>query len=238
MKPTPQLFNTNIDGRVKHLRRSADAVLKKIQRVYGLSDEDVALPATVPLTFPANKEVPRLEKWYRYCDDQAGAWHALYDKKAAAGERHEMMPGERDRKKREWTDAGNEIMRRYQQGFHVRGKLWTMLDQDKLKHRNAIYASYDNQNALVNIYINHLTNLANAELIDLGLSEEGAHKLNGWLIKGSIDRHDALGDGTAWVMPGHNRHSSTHAEIELVRRYWQSEASDLQCAYRDNQLGH
>ncbi len=138
--------------------------------------------------------------------------------------------------------AARTIMKRYAYGFNLRRK---MREQPQTAIPEACRSFYRNnvtRRELSNIMINHLGNLAEAELMDAGLHAHSAHTLHGTLIAQMIQycSQQMSDNQSAYVLPqlGSTRGKTSDeidARILELRTYWEHVRSELQSSHRTTQ---
>lgn len=101
------------------------------------------------------------------------------------------------------------------------------------------YEAYAKNHAayyLYTIHMNHVTNAAEARLVEAGMDAITAHAVNGYTIRHSIDNARDLIDTDVHILPPQKRPESTEQaekQIRFLRNYWKYRADGLTQGLKD-----
>lgn len=188
------------EQRIDHLTRARDGVWTKLQRVYGVAEGDC---------LPRRSHLRKLNEGI--IDDLTlPAWYATRDDAIA---RSAASP-----------KAGNDIdlracmiMEDYLRIAHLRRHIYNLPEDAVGEGYRTVFAPHAARRQVVDLYMNHTTKLAEAQLRAAGLDAHSAHAINGRLIRNvhNLYAHTTFDFEAAKVRPdiGSIRGKST-AEID------------------------
>lgn len=212
-------------NRIAFHDRAARAVELKIRRIFPcVSEEDDLQSSIENEIFRSLKNDWKKSPWKNACSK------AIIESN---------MPLDQNNKK-VIDDVAGEIAMRYVRGFYLHRRMLGSSSDKTPPRFGKFYDAIIPRDNLMNIHNNHLSNQAEAQLRDIGISDKSAHKLHGRIIASTLNayREHLNNTGECTVDPQQGSVSNKTDEeiaddIKQLKDLWKVNRSVIENKYRN-----
>jgi len=207
-----------------HARARRD-VLRKIKKVYGLSDADLIMP----IDMQERLDVQFAERMAQPRQGVKLSWEEKCTNAISGSENHENALGDPKIKAATMAainTAAIKTLRRYTHAFYTRAKVTAQPDEHIVS--TGPYRNMDSRANITGVLVNHVSNQAEAELRHAGLNVQHAHDLHGSIIGMAIASYQKVtGDVLATLVEPMLGRLENPSEERIAQRTWALKTSWL-----------
>ncbi len=215
-------------ARIAFHERGIEAVRAKMLRVYPPSNGEENLPFAIRDTLSSQLIGARERDYWK----QASAKNL-----AESGLNAQTQP--------KLDAVAHDIAMRYAESFYIQRYILALKNENVPPRYGNFYRWEKTRGDLIHTAVNHVSNLAEAKLRDIGLKPKNAHAMHGHIIgqiirtyKAALEFNGMIEYGECAVYPGQgsSRDKSDEdiaTEIKQLSSYWKIYKRELQEGYED-----